>query len=255
MLIEHNGNGKGTATSHSANENGHRIDIVHNVNEHGPDTSTLLRVLIADEHPIVRVGVMHVLACQSDILVVAEASNGDETLDLCRHLVPDILLLDIGMSGVPPIEVLRQIGAFPHPPHILIFTACDALEYVLAALKAGATGYLLKSEVPDIIHVAMRSVARGDVWLSSVIATNLVDHMVRGQFEGTNPEPMLSSREQEVLHLLAEGKDNTEISQVLHISGRTVRYHLRNIYSKIGVEQRSAAIVWSIRQGFHTTFR
>lgn len=259
MSNKHNGNGNGAAMVRNLARNGNRMvhSHAHNdaTNGEGPAASVALRVVIADQHPIVRVGIMHELAQYADVLVVAEASDGDETLDQCRRLVPDVLLLDIGMAGMPPIELLRQIGDFAHPPHTLVFTSCDAMEHVLATLKAGATGYLLKNEVPTSLIVALRSVARGDVWLSSVVASGLVDHMVRNQLDGTSMEAMLSAREQEVLHLLAEGKDNAEISNVLHITGRTVRYHLRNIYSKIGVERRGEAIVWSIRQGFHTTFR
>jgi NarL family two-component system response regulator LiaR len=259
MSRKHNGNGNGAAMVRNLVRNGNRMvsSHVHNDATNGDGTAEApsLRIVIADEHPIVRVGIMHELAEHPDILVVAEASDGDEALEQCRRLVPDVLLLDIGMAGMAPIELLRQIGDFAHPPHTLVFTSCHAMEHVLATLKAGATGYLLKNEVATSIIVALRSVARGDVWLSSVVASGLVDHMVRSQLDGTSVEAMLSAREQEVLHLLAEGKDNAEISNVLHITGRTVRYHLRNIYSKIGVERRGEAIVWSIRQGFHSTFR
>ncbi len=205
-----------------------------------------IRVVVADDHPIVRAGITTQLAGASDIEVVRQVANGDDALAAALALKPNVMVLDINMPGLAPMEVLHALRQLPTMPQVLILTAHDDIEYVLAMLKAGAKGYLLKDEEPEAITEAVRSVAQGKTWLSATVMANLVHHSTRDLVK--EDEPDLSAREIEVLRLLAGGRDNQEIAMILGITERTVRYHLRNIYDKLGVRRRGAAIAWAVRQ-------
>lgn len=208
----------------------------------------VIQVVVADDHPIVRSGITNELSRQPDIVVIGAVTNGDDALQVVRKLAPDVLVLDINMPGLPAVEVVCQVARLPKPTRTLILTAYGDLEYVLAMLKAGAQGYILKDEDPAMITAAVRSVAQGGIWLSAEVADSVLHHTL-GE---TSPDAHgLSARELEVLRYLAEGKDNCQIGDALGISERTVRYHLRNIYDKLGVQRRGEAIAWAARQGLH----
>lgn len=207
-----------------------------------------VRVVVADDHPVVRFGVVELLSREPDIEVVGEAEDGIGVIRAVQSLLPQVLVLDIMMPGPGVIEVLQQVNQLAMPPRTLILTGYPDQEFILAALKAGATGYLFKDEEPMNICRGVRAVARGETWLSSLASMHVVDHMVNRQDDLA--EPALSMREQQVLQLLSEGKENQEIGNILHISVRTVRFHLRNIYDKIGVDRRGEAIAWAIRREF-----
>lgn len=211
----------------------------------GQECSTI-NVVIADDHPIVRAGIAMQLSHHADIDVRGQAANGEEALHLVQLHQPDVLVLDVHMPGMASVDVLQQTQRLPSPPRVLILTAHNDIESVLALLRAGAKGYLLKDEEPSAITAAVRAVASGQTWLSAAIMASMVEHTTR---ETPKPdEPDLSVREIEVLRLLADGQDNQEIGDKLGISERTVRFHLRNIYDKLGVQRRGSAIAWAVRQ-------
>jgi len=209
---------------------------------------TPLRVLLADDHPIVRSGIRNELARHADIEVVGEAVSGEEALQLTEALEPDVLILDIAMPGLKAAQVIRQLRERSPSPGILVLTAYGGVDNVLGMLQAGATGYLLKDEDPTTIVEGVRAVARGRPWLSPAVARALAGQTAKG-------EPLLvgaalSLREREVLRLLARGWDNRQIARELSIETRTVRYHLRNIYAKLGVRGRGEAIARAAREGW-----
>lgn len=206
-----------------------------------------IRIVVADDHPIIRAGIKNELLRHSDIEVLGEAANGDETLRQVQALQPDVLLLDIKMPGLRAVQVVRQLQELPSPPRILVLTAYGDVEHVLALLKAGATGYLLKDEDPSAIAEGVRAVVRGETWLSKAVATNLVEYAVRD--EAKQPEPELSPREREVLRLVAQGWDNSQIAQALSISVGTVKNYLTSLYSKVGVRSRAELVAWAWQQG------
>lgn len=205
-----------------------------------------ITIVVADDHPIVRAGIIHELSYHPDLSVVGEAASGLQAIEQVQALVPDVLMLDISMPGLSAVDVLRRVQLLPNPPYVLAVTAHNDLNTILSMLKAGATGYLLKDEDSSVIATAVRSVARGERWMSAPVTTLVVNHAV---YDPAVPsEDVLSEREIEVLRQLVEGQDNQEIGAALHISERTVRFHLRNIYDKLGV-RRGGAIAWGIRHG------
>lgn len=206
-----------------------------------------IRVVVADDHPIVRSGITAHLDSHRDIEVVGEAVDGDTALQLARRMRPDVVVLDINMPGRRTVDVVAELVAMPISTSVLILTAHNDLEHILALLKSGAKGYVLKDEEPSTIIAAVRSVAAGRTWVSPGVMATMVDHTVRDKAD--DDPSALSSRELEVLHLLSNGRDNQEIGRALNISERTVRYHLHNIYDKLGVQRRAEAIAWAVRRG------
>jgi DNA-binding NarL/FixJ family response regulator len=203
-----------------------------------------ISVIIADDHPIVRSGIKNAVRdAKGEINFVAEASCGEEALNLCEIHKPDILLLDINMPGLKSVQVLRALQETKSRTRAVILTAyCDP-ENVSGMMKAGAAGYLLKEEEPETIQQAIRAIHAGRTWLSPLAMTALV--------EGLSEPPdasrldTLSEREQEVLKLLAEGYSNPQIAEKLVIAEGTVKNHITNIYDKIGVHSRAEAVAWA----------
>lgn len=205
-----------------------------------------IRVLIADDHPIVRSGLRGELAYDDDVEVVGEALSGDEALHLARELQPDVLLLDINMPGKKSIQVLKEVKCSLPDCRVLVLTAYGDSGTVLGMLKGGADGYLLKDEDPSVIHEALRAVAGGQTWVSQAISAQLVS-LTRDEAEGLGDT--LTQREQEVLNLIVEGKINLEIAQALSIAERTVEFHVGNLLQKLGVSSRVEAAVWAKEHG------
>lgn len=213
---------------------------------HAASSSSVIRTLVADDHAVVRRGIVNELTRHGDIEVLGEASNGHDVLRQVQSLTLDVLLLDINMPGTPTLDVIRQIATLPARPHVIVLTAHNDSEHILMMLKAGVKGYILKDENPENIAVAMRTVMQGDTWLSAAVLTRVINHSVNEPAASSLPQ--LSDREVEVLEQLVLGKDNQEIGDVLRISERTVRFHLHNIYDKLGVRRRGEAIAWGIRE-------
>ena len=202
----------------------------------------MIRVLIADDHAIVRGGLEQLLATSDDIEVVGLAADGLQAVDLAGSTAPDVVLMDLSMPNLDGIEATRRIVAAHPAMHVLVLTSFSDNRRILDALHAGASGYLLKHAGPDELLGAIRSAAAGESPLDPKAARALLDSR-----RSTRPTAALSSREQEVLRLVAEGLANKAIARRLGITERTVKAHLTNIFARIGVTDRTQAALWAER--------
>ena len=209
-----------------------------------------IRVLLADDHAVVRKGIREFLTEPGDIDVIAEASNGDEAIALLEQEQPDVAVLDIQMPKRSGIEVCRHVRAQHWPIGILILTAYDDDPYVLAVLQAGANGYVLKTADADDIIQAVRDVYEGKSALDPVIARKLLAQLA-GRAEN-KPIESLTPRETDVLKMAARGYTNKAIGAQLHLSDRTVQGHLANIYGKLHVATRTEAVMRAVSLGWLT---
>jgi DNA-binding NarL/FixJ family response regulator len=221
----------------------------------------MIRILLADDHPIVREGLRAVLETQADFEVVGspqQASNGDEALRLTLTLRPDILLLDLEMPVLDGVETITRLRTqTPGPagwPRIIVFTAFDNDERIIAALAAGANGYLLKGAPRDDIFQAIRVTMQGGSLLQPAVAASLLRHMSQrtspvASMRTTSPYESLTERELEVLSLLAQGMPNKEIASQLVISERTAKFHVSSIMGKLGATNRTEAVAIAAQNG------
>jgi DNA-binding NarL/FixJ family response regulator len=213
-----------------------------------------LRVAIVDDQHLVRAGFRMILEAEDDLEVVGEASDGIAAVDLVRREVPDVVLLDIRMPYKDGIEATREIVASGVSSRVLILTTFDLDEYVFAALRAGASGFLLKDTPPEDLVTAVRTVAQGDALLSPAVTGRVVAAFVGGvPLEAEVAEPTelaaLTDREREVLVLLARGRSNQEIARELHVSETTVKTHVGRILAKLRVRDRVQAVVYAYEHG------
>lgn len=196
----------------------------------------MIRLLLADDHAIVRAGLRALLESETDIDVIGEAGTAEEAIRFCATTPVDLVLMDLrfgpGKSGV---DATRALCAQPNPPHVLVVTNYDTDADILSAVEAGASGYLLKDTPPPELLAAVRSAAAGDSVLSPAIASKLMTRVRK-------PETSLSPREIEVLKLVASGKSNREIGKELFLSETTVKSHLVHIFGKLGVKSRTSAV-------------
>jgi two-component system, NarL family, response regulator NreC len=209
-----------------------------------------IRILIADDHTVVRSGIRLLLEAEPDIVVVGEAVDGNEALALVEQLQPDIVLMDIAMPGMGGLEATRHIKARWQDVHVLVLTMHRADEYFFAMLKAGASGYMLKNaETGELIN-AVRVVGRGEVYLYPTMARQLLnDYLVRVG-AGEPPESDLSPREKQILRLLAEGYSSKEIAETLVLSPSTVHTHRSNLMNQLGLNNRRELIQYARQRGF-----
>ena len=207
----------------------------------------MIRVILADDHAVVRKGIRDFLEEAGDIAVVAEATTGDEALALIREHRPDVAVLDIQMPGRTGLEVTRAVRAEQLPVGVLILTAYDDDPFIMTALQAGANGYVLKSAEPEEIVAAVRAVREGQSALDPQILRKVMAHLTGGPPPGTIEA--LSAREIEVLRLAARGLTNKAIAAQLGISDRTVQGHMANIFGKLGVASRTEAVTRGIQMG------
>ncbi len=206
-----------------------------------------IRVVIADDHPVVRAGIVSMLSKEPDIRVVAEIGDGGQVEHVAVQSAPDILVLDGNMPGLDPIAATRSLTE-QHPHlRILVLTAYDDEAHVTGLLSAGATGYLLKEEALATLVAAIRAVAKGESWLSQRVAGRLARKAITPT-RAAEAEP-LTPREREVLRLLALGLSNDEIGEKLVITKRTVQNHVSTIYGKLGLASRAEAVLYAIRHG------
>ncbi len=195
-----------------------------------------ISVLLVDDHPVVRAGLRAVIDASTEVRVGGEAASGEEAVALTRHLAPDVVLCDLRLGeGMDGIATTAAIRALPEPPAVLILTTFDRDAEVLAALEAGAAGYLLKDVSPEVIVQAVRTAAAGGTHVAPELATRVLTGM-------RAPRPRLTDREADVLRLLATGASNKEIARTLMVSEATVKSHLVHVFSKLGVDSRARAV-------------
>jgi len=207
-----------------------------------------IRILIADDHAIVRKGIRALLATEADIEVVGEAADGKEAVEKAERLHPDVILMDLVMPGMDGIEATRRITTRQPEIRILVLTSFAEDEKVFPALKAGALGYLLKDAGPEELVRAIRQVYCGESSLHPAIARKVLQELSRPPERPPTPEP-LTERELEVLRLIAKGKSNREIAEELVISEATVRTHVSNILGKLQLASRTQAALYALREG------
>ncbi len=213
-----------------------------------------IRVVIADDHALVREGTSQLLAKHEDIEIVGTAPDGVQALELISGLRPDVALLDIAMPGLTGIEVTRQASQTAPSVGILILTVHDEPGYVRALLEAGAAGYLLKDVGESELVGAIRAVSEGESVLHPDVTKTLFESLMDGEPSAppSGAEPAVTEREIEVLKLAARGDSNKEIAAKLAVSPRTVQSHLRNIFDKLEVASRTQAVITGLRHGWLT---
>jgi DNA-binding NarL/FixJ family response regulator len=205
-----------------------------------------IAVAIADDQPLVRAGLQMIIDAADGMHLVAQASNGSEVIESIRRTRPDVVLMDIRMPALDGIEATRRITAGPgRPPRVLILTTFDLDDYVYGALRAGASGFLLKDVPPEQLVEAIRTVANGDGLLAPAVTTRLIEAFVQASAHAPVPSAFsdLTPRELEIFTLIARGLSNTEIADRLVVSNATVKTHVTKIFSKLGLRDRVQAVV------------
>ena len=207
-----------------------------------------IRILIADDHPVVRDGLRAMLSTQPDFQVVGEAVNGAEAVQLATRLKPDVTLLDLEMPDLDGVSALAQLRALDPQARVIIVTAYDTDERIVQAIVAGAQGYFLKGAPREEIFRAIRVVYEGGSLLQPIVASKLMQH-VSQQASQPAETVSLTPRELEVLHLLAQGKSNKQIAAELVITERTTKFHVSSIFSKLEAANRTEAVTIAVQRG------
>lgn len=206
-----------------------------------------ISILIADDHDIIREGIKNILCDSLGYEVVGEAADGEEVLTEVKKLKPDILLLDISMPKISGLEVIKQVRYISPKTRILIITVHKASTYIMKALKAGAKGYLHKESAGEELLPALGKIARGETYLSSTVSSYLVDKAIGDKPEQLAKEKLLTSREEEVLRLVVEGKTAKQIANVLFISPRTVENYKNALLKKLNLRRTSDLIKYAVK--------
>jgi len=210
-----------------------------------------IRIVLADDHQVVREGTRRMLEREPDIEVVGEAADGSEAVRLVQEHRPDVVVLDVRMPGMSGIDATRQIKRAHPETRVLVFTAHDDDRYVFPLLDAGADGYVLKTVGQRDLVKSIRDVYHGQTALHPAVARRVVDRLTKkAPFQGNGMVEALTEREMEVLLAVGKGWSNKEVSEALHISPHTVQVHLSNIFGKMGVRTRTEAVLYAIRQGW-----
>jgi DNA-binding NarL/FixJ family response regulator len=220
-----------------------------------------IRVLLVDDQPLLRTGFRLILEAESDITVVGQAGDGKDAQEQTRALLPDVVLMDIRMPGVDGIEatrrIVREAAPTAHVPKVLVLTTFDLDEYIVEALRSGASGFLLKDVPPDELVQAIRVVAAGDAIVAPSVTRRLLDRFAKrlpSAYEQAAPARLdrLTERELEVLRLIAKGMSNAEIAAKLVVSETTVKTHVGNVLTKLGLRDRVQAVVLAYETGLIT---
>jgi two-component system, NarL family, nitrate/nitrite response regulator NarL len=214
-----------------------------------PHPSTPLRILLADDHPVVRIGVRNMLQADESLDVVGEAGDGDEAITMTLELLPDILLLDVSMPRLPGLEAMRAIMSGSPTVKIILLTSTITTQQIIEALQIGARGIVLKDALTDHLTTAIRSVASGDYWIGGRRVVNLVGALHDLMQQAAVPERKtfgLTPREMEVVGCIVEGCSNRDIAKQFALSEETVKRHLSNIFDKTGVSTRLELAMFAI---------
>jgi two-component system response regulator NreC len=207
-------------------------------------------VLLADDHPIVRQGMRNLLEADADLLVVGEAEDGLQAVQLAEQLKPDVVIVDMMMPRLNGMEAIRQITSRLPNTHCIVLSMQSADPYIVQALKAGAAGYVLKDSAPNEIANAIQQVLSGKRYLSPLLSEKLIDLFVlKIEAEVLDPYNSLTAREREVLQLAAEGLSNSDIAEQLSISHRTVEQHRQSMMNKMGFKNQTDLIRFALKQG------
>jgi len=207
-----------------------------------------IKILIADDHPVVREGLIAMLSRELDFKVIGEAKDGAEAVNRVRELSPDVVLMDLRMPEMDGVEAMRQIRAVNPDVKFIILTTYSDDDYIFSGIEAGARAYLLKDAPREELFKAIRAVHRGESLIQPVVASKLLDRF--SQLSRRTPSgEELSQRELEVLCLMAKGSANKEISAELKIAQSTVKTHITNIFQKLGVNDRTEAVTQAIKKG------
>ncbi|MEV0581946.1 response regulator transcription factor [Nonomuraea sp. NPDC050310] len=217
------------------------------------EPSEPIRVLVVDDYQMIRHGLVTTLSTEDDIEVVGEASDGQEAVDMADRLLPDVVLMDVRMPRQGGIEATRHIKASVPSTRIIMLTVSDEEEDLFEAIKAGATGYLLKDVQLDEVPDAVRKVHEGQSLINPAMAAKLINEFANisrkeAERPPQMPVPRLTEREMEVLRLVAKGMNNREIAKQLFISENTVKNHVRNILDKLQLHSRMEAVVYAVRE-------
>jgi DNA-binding NarL/FixJ family response regulator len=212
-----------------------------------------IRVVVADDHQVVRAGFAELLDTQPDFTVVGTAADGAEAVRICHELRPNIVLMDVRMPGVDGIQATRRLTAADDSPRVLILTTFDLDEYVYDALRAGASGFLLKDVTAERLFDAVRVIAAGDALLAPAITRRLISEFARQRPEADSPAPTtlaaLTPREIDVLRLIAEGLSNLEIAERLIVTEQTVKTHVSRLLTKLWLRDRTQAVITAYETG------
>ncbi|GAA1884293.1 response regulator [Streptantibioticus ferralitis] len=212
--------------------------------------AAVIRVLLVDDHQVVRRGLRTFLEVQDDIEVVGEAADGDEGVCRAEELRPHVILMDVRMPGTDGIAALRKLRELDNPARVLVVTSFTEQRTVVPALRAGAAGYVYKDVAPDALADAIRSVHAGHVLLQPEVADALLSREEANGGQGRGGS--LTDREREVLGLIADGRSNREIARALVLSEKTVKTHVSNILMKLDLADRTQAALWAVRHGIGT---
>jgi len=211
----------------------------------------VIRVLLADDQALVRDGFRALIDREPDLTVVAEAADGVEAIALTRQHRPDVVLMDIRMPNIDGLTATQRVLSLPSPPRVLVLTTFDRNEWVYEALRAGASGFLLKDVRGHRLTEAVRTVAAGEALLAPAITRRLIEEFVsRAPVPPAAPPAVLTEREAEVLRLLAAGLTNAEIAERLFVEHSTVKTHVTRLLTKLGLRDRAQAVVFAYESGF-----
>ncbi len=202
-----------------------------------------IRILIVDDHPVVRDGLIGMLSSRPDLEIAGEASDGQQAVEQSARLCPQVILMDLRMPVLDGVEAITRIRARQPEVHVLVLTTYDTDADILRAIEAGATGYILKDAPREDLYRAILATAQGQTYLSPTVATRLMDQL------RAPAETALSPREVEVLQWVAKGASNKEIARHLHLSEATVKSHLLHIFTKLGVNDRTQAVTLAVQKG------
>jgi len=210
--------------------------------------SSEIKVLITDDHPVVREGLATMLSREKGIVVVGEAANGLRAIEIAQELAPDIVLMDLRMPEMDGVEAIRRIKAIKPEIQFIILTTYNDDDYIFKGIEAGARGYLLKDAPREKLFQAIKAVSRGESLLEPAVASRLLDRLTELSQQSQSTE-ILSEREREILALIARGTSNKEIATTLNIGESTVKTHIQSIFRKLNVNDRTGAVTEGLKQG------